>query len=68
MTAHQATNLMKTSNIILVNNTNSDISAFDKIFINAIKTNSPLPDEIADLFDLKIIDAEDGVRGILNFA
>jgi hypothetical protein len=69
--ADQPTEKMKTTNystVILVNNTCADISNFTNIFINAIITNSDLPEEIADLFSLEIINVEDGIRGILNFA
>ena len=56
------------SNIILVNNTCANITEFTNIFISAIINNTSLPEEIADLFTLKIITVEDGVRGILDFA
>lgn len=58
----------KLSKIALVNNTNADTSDFRTIFVSSIINGTALPEEIADLFDLKVIEVEDGLRGILNFA
>jgi hypothetical protein len=58
--------IMATSNVILVNNTNCDIRMFSDAICEAVRNNTGLPEDIADLFDFKIIDAEDGKRGILN--
>ena len=58
----------KLSKIALVNNTNADTSDFRTIFGSSIINGTALPEEIADLFDLKVIEVEDGLRGILNFA
>lgn len=57
----------KLSKVALVNNTNADTSEFSGIFITSIINGTALPEEIADLFDLKVIEVEDGLRGILNF-
>jgi hypothetical protein len=61
-------NRSKLSSVALVNNTNADTSEFRGIFITAIINGSPLPEEIADLFNLRVIEVEDGLRGILDFA
>jgi hypothetical protein len=58
----------KLSKVALVNNTNADTSEFSAIFVSSIINGTALPEEIADLFDLKVIEVEDGLRGILNFA
>ena len=58
----------KLSKIALVNNTNADTSDFRAIFVSCIVNGTALPEEIADLFDLKVIEVEDGLRGILDFA
>jgi hypothetical protein len=58
----------KLSKVALVNNTNADTSEFSSLFIASIVNGTPLPEEIADLFHLKVIEVEDGLRGILDFA
>ena len=58
----------KLSKVSIVHNTNADTSEFRDIFIYCIINGTALPEEIADLFDLKVIEVEDGLRGILNFA
>lgn len=59
---------MKFSHVILVNNTGADIRGFDDAIISAIRGGVSLHEELADTFDLKIIQVEDGFRGILNWA
>jgi hypothetical protein len=58
----------KLSKVALVNNTNADTSEFSSIFVASIINETPLPEEIADLFNLRVIEVEDGLRGILDFA
>ena len=61
----------KLSNVALVNNTNADTyyhADFRRIFIASIINGTSLPEEIADLFSLKVIEVEDGLRGIIDFA
>ena len=55
-------------NVILVNNTGADIRNFDTAIISAIKNNTSLPEEIADLFNLEIISVNGKPRGILTAA
>lgn len=55
-------------NVILVNNTGADIRNFDTTIISAIKNNTSLPEEIADLFNLEIISVNGKPRGILTAA
>lgn len=54
------------SNVILVNNTGCDIRDFDAEIIAAVRNGGRLPEELADLFTLTIIEVDDGIRGILN--
>ena len=59
---------MKTSKIILANNTDADIVAIgaDVPILEAIRNGSTeLPEEIADLFELKLVEVDDGIRGVL---
>ena len=55
-------------NVILVNNSGSDIRDFEVVIINAIKSGEGLPEELADLFTLDVIEANGKARGILNAA
>jgi len=55
----------------LINNTSVDLRTIgaEDVVIAAIKNDQPLPEEIADLFNLTISHREDGsVFGLLNFA
>jgi hypothetical protein len=54
--------------IVFTNNTGYDIRDFDSVFIKCVLENLPLPEEIADIFELKIITVDGLPRGILNFA
>lgn len=54
--------------VIFANNTNADIRDFDNIIIDCVKNNKSLPEELADLFTLDIIEVDGLPRGILNFA
>ena len=56
-------------NVILVNNTQSDIRGFvEAAIINAVKTDGVLPEELQDIFTLEVIEVDGEVRGILNAA
>lgn len=54
------------NHVILVNNTGCDIRDFDAEIIAAVRNGGTLPEELADLFDLKVIIVDGEVRGILN--
>lgn len=54
--------------VIFTNNTGSDVRQFDKIIIDCVKNDKPLPEEIADIFTLDIIEVDGLPRGILRFA
>jgi hypothetical protein len=65
---------MNERDILIVNNTGVDTSMFDSVFHKAALTGK-LPEELADLFTLEILDGEFTIngqtflrRGILNFA
>ena len=58
----------KTSQVILANNTNADLRDFDAALIAHVRHDEPLPEEIADLIEVTIYEAEDGRRGIINWA
>lgn len=55
-------------NITLVNNTCCNISDFDAILNDCVKNKAALPEELADLFTLEIIEVDGALRGILNIA
>ncbi len=52
----------------LVNNTNCDIRIFDRVILDCIDNNTPLPEELADLFVLQIVVVDGRNRGILTMA
>lgn len=54
--------------VVLVDNTHGSIRMFEKHFIALVKDGTPLPEEIADLFEVKIIEVDGKPRGIVNFA
>lgn len=51
---------------ILVNNTCLDIRFAEKEIIECIKTKSPLPEEIADCFDIEFFDKDGVPAGALS--
>ncbi len=53
--------------IMLVNNTGESV-IFPRAIIACIRNNSPLPEELADVFTLKIIEVGGERRGILDWA
>lgn len=53
--------------IKLVNNTGEPV-IYSAAIIDCIRTASPLPEELADLFTLKIIEVASERRGILDWA
>ncbi len=60
-----------TKNISLVNNTGADIKIAIEQIHHAIKTLEPLPEEVADLFELTVLvgfNPDGSNRGILNWA
>ena len=61
---------MANENITLVNNTDADIRDFEGYFIDSVNNGSPLPEEIADLFTLEVLEGynPDGSnRGIVDW-
>ncbi len=59
---------MANSNIMIVNNTGTDISWLIPVFIDCVRNGSPIPEEVADLFILKVIEVSGQKRGIVDFA
>lgn len=53
--------------IMLVNNTGEPV-IFPEAIIDCIRNASPLPEELADLFTLKIVEIGGERRGILDWA
>ncbi len=58
----------KVSKVAYVNRTGADIRFLDHMILHAVKTGTELPEDIADIFTLEIIEVEDGIRGLLDFA
>ena len=56
------------TNIILVNNTGSDLRMFDAVLIECVKSGNPLPCELADLLNLNVITVDDAPRGVITWA
>jgi len=54
--------------IMIVNNTDADIYPWLGAFIEAAKTDSVLPEEIRDIFSLKVLDLNGTRRGIVTWA
>jgi hypothetical protein len=54
--------------VILVNNTRSDIRDFDTVFIECVRNNKPLPEELADLFTLEVVEIDGERRGTIRAA
>lgn len=61
-TAHQ---LSKVAYVDNVQGATRDFS--DKIIV-AIKNGGKLPEELANLFTIIIVEVEDGIRGIINWS
>jgi len=59
---------MPTSKTILANNTGADLRMFESHLIAVVKDGTPLPEELADLLVVTIIEAADGRRGIVTWA
>lgn len=59
---------MKTSNIILVNNTGENLRMFDAVLIDCVRNDKPLPEELADLIRLDIVIVGGERRGVINAA
>ena len=57
-----------TSKTILANNTGADLRTFDAHFIAYVRDGKALPAELADLFTVTIVEAEDGIRGVIDWA
>lgn len=56
-------------NIVIVNNTNAILDPYlREPIIAAIKSGGELPEAIADIFTLKIVNVGDQVRGVLDWA
>jgi hypothetical protein len=53
---------------MLVNNTNADVRDYEDAIIQRVREGKPLPDELEDIFNLKIIQVNGENRGILNWA
>jgi len=54
-------------NIMIVNNTGFIIDDFRKVFIDCVKNDKELPEEISDIFTLNRIEVDGQKRGIVNF-
>jgi len=54
--------------IMIVNNTDADIYPWLGAFIEATKIDSALPEEIRDIFSLKVLDLNGTRRGIVTWA
>ena len=52
----------------LVNNTGKDISMFIPVLNDCVKNAKALPEDLADIFSLKIINVDGADRGIVEFA
>jgi len=60
-----------TENFVLVNNTGADIRDFDAAIIAHVNDRVDLPEAIADLFEVEILEgynADGSNRGIVNWA
>lgn len=55
-------------NIIYANNTGEDVSMFHSVFVDCVKNAKALPEEISDIFTLKIVNVNGADRGIVEFA
>ena len=55
-------------NIIYVNNTGKDVSMFHSVFVDCVKNAKALPEDLADVFSLKIVNVNGADRGIVEFA
>ena len=53
--------------IVLVNNTGADLREFDEHLVAVIREGKPLPEEIADLLDVRVIRVDGKLRGIINW-
>jgi len=58
----------KVSARALVNNSGCDIRDFDRYFLAVVNEGAELPEELADLFVVEVIEVADGFRGIINAA
>lgn len=52
---------------MIVNNTGKDLSMFNKVIMDCIVNNKPLPEEISDIFTLKIINVNGQLRGVIDW-
>ena len=55
-------------NVIYANNTGKDVSMFHSVFVECVKNAKALPEEISDIFTLKIVNVNGSDRGIVEFA
>lgn len=53
---------------VIVNNTNANIYLWRAAIIHAIETGGELPEDIADLFTLRVVILDGVRRGILEWA
>jgi len=56
------------NSVVFVNNSLSDVSAFYPVLLDCINNGKSLPEELSDLFVLKIIRIDGKPRGILTAA
>ncbi len=56
------------ANIIYANNTGKDLSMFHSVFVDCVKNAKALPEDLADIFSLKIVKVDGADRGIVEFA
>ena len=58
----------KISTRAIFNCTGADIDFASEAILDAIKTGTDLPEEIADLLTLTVVDGDDGIRGRINWS
>lgn len=58
----------KISKVVFVNNTDACDSFVREAVVEAVREGLPLSEELADIFTLTIVEVEDGIRGVLNWA
>lgn len=53
--------------MMLINNTNVDISNYYPVFWDCLKNNKPLPEELADIFNMAVFVEKNELRGRIEF-
>ena len=50
---------------IIVNNTSHNLRAFDSVFSEAVRNGGCLPDELSDIFEMRISQTGDTIVGAI---